>query len=329
MYVDNAAMQLVRNPNQFDVFVTENMFGDILSDEMAVICGSLGMLSSASLGAGQELARPALRPLRARGRHGPRHRRQGRRQPLRPDPLRRPHAALQLRPGEGRGPDRGRGAQGRDRRDAHRATSPSAAPPSARGPWRTPSSPRYDLLANPPVLPRFLRRSAATPSCRRPRSCPIRPDLLFTNAGHEPVRARSSSASARPMSRTGPGASRAATPAPPTPRNASAPAASTTTSRTSASTPTTTRSSRCSATGPSATTSRRKPSTGPGNSSTQVWEIPAAAHLRHRLFAGQGQGRPVRVRPGGLRHLGRHLPAAPASTRTSTSSTATRRTISG
>ena len=50
LYVDNAAMQLVRNPNQFDVFVTENMFGDILSDEMAVICGSLGMLSSASLG---------------------------------------------------------------------------------------------------------------------------------------------------------------------------------------------------------------------------------------------------------------------------------------
>ncbi|HKB89414.1 MAG TPA: 3-isopropylmalate dehydrogenase [Opitutaceae bacterium] len=53
MYVDNAAMQLVRNPNQFDVFVTENMFGDILSDEMAVICGSLGMLSSASLGSGK------------------------------------------------------------------------------------------------------------------------------------------------------------------------------------------------------------------------------------------------------------------------------------
>jgi 3-isopropylmalate dehydrogenase len=47
MYVDNAAMQLARDPNQFDVFVTENMFGDILSDEMAVICGSLGMLSSA------------------------------------------------------------------------------------------------------------------------------------------------------------------------------------------------------------------------------------------------------------------------------------------
>ncbi len=50
LYVDNAAMQLARDPNQFDVLVTENMFGDILSDEMAVICGSLGMLASASLG---------------------------------------------------------------------------------------------------------------------------------------------------------------------------------------------------------------------------------------------------------------------------------------
>ncbi|MDP0501974.1 MAG: 3-isopropylmalate dehydrogenase [Verrucomicrobiota bacterium JB022] len=53
MYVDNAAMQLARSPNQFDVLFTENMFGDILSDEMAIICGSLGMLCSASLGAGQ------------------------------------------------------------------------------------------------------------------------------------------------------------------------------------------------------------------------------------------------------------------------------------
>lgn len=49
MYVDNAAMQLVRNPRQFDVIVTENTFGDILTDEMAIICGSLGMLPSASL----------------------------------------------------------------------------------------------------------------------------------------------------------------------------------------------------------------------------------------------------------------------------------------
>ena len=52
MYVDNAAMQLVRNPQQFDVMVTENTFGDILTDEMAIVCGSLGMLPSASLSHG-------------------------------------------------------------------------------------------------------------------------------------------------------------------------------------------------------------------------------------------------------------------------------------
>ncbi|CAK0781721.1 3-isopropylmalate dehydrogenase [Gammaproteobacteria bacterium] len=51
MYVDNAAMQLVRNPRQFDVMVTENMFGDILSDAAAMLTGSIGMLPSASLDA--------------------------------------------------------------------------------------------------------------------------------------------------------------------------------------------------------------------------------------------------------------------------------------
>jgi 3-isopropylmalate dehydrogenase len=51
MYIDNAAMQLVRDPGRFDVVVTGNLFGDILSDEAAVITGSLGMLPSASLGA--------------------------------------------------------------------------------------------------------------------------------------------------------------------------------------------------------------------------------------------------------------------------------------
>ncbi|XP_051142862.1 3-isopropylmalate dehydrogenase, chloroplastic-like [Andrographis paniculata] len=50
MYVDNASMQLVRNPKQFDVIVTNNMFGDILSDEASMITGSIGMLPSASLG---------------------------------------------------------------------------------------------------------------------------------------------------------------------------------------------------------------------------------------------------------------------------------------
>ena len=53
MLVDNCAMQLVKNPAQFDVIVTENMFGDILSDEASMITGSIGMLSSASLGAGR------------------------------------------------------------------------------------------------------------------------------------------------------------------------------------------------------------------------------------------------------------------------------------
>ena len=51
-YVDNCAMQLVRNPKQFDVIVTENMFGDILSDEAAMLTGSIGMLASASIGLG-------------------------------------------------------------------------------------------------------------------------------------------------------------------------------------------------------------------------------------------------------------------------------------
>ena len=52
MLVDNCAMQLVRDPRQFDVIVTENLFGDILSDEASMLTGSLGMLPSASLGQG-------------------------------------------------------------------------------------------------------------------------------------------------------------------------------------------------------------------------------------------------------------------------------------
>ncbi len=53
MLVDNCAMQIVRDPKQFDVILTENMFGDILSDEASMVTGSIGMLSSASLGAGK------------------------------------------------------------------------------------------------------------------------------------------------------------------------------------------------------------------------------------------------------------------------------------
>jgi len=57
-YVDNCAMQLVRDPRQFDVILTENMFGDILSDEAAMLTGSIGMLPSASLGADSTLYEP-------------------------------------------------------------------------------------------------------------------------------------------------------------------------------------------------------------------------------------------------------------------------------
>ena len=53
MLVDNAAMQLIRDPSQFDVVVTTNMFGDILSDEASQITGSIGLLASASLGDGK------------------------------------------------------------------------------------------------------------------------------------------------------------------------------------------------------------------------------------------------------------------------------------
>lgn len=59
MYVDNASMQLVANPAQFDVLVTENTFGDILSDEASMLTGSLGMLASASLGDGVALYEPS------------------------------------------------------------------------------------------------------------------------------------------------------------------------------------------------------------------------------------------------------------------------------
>jgi 3-isopropylmalate dehydrogenase len=58
MFVDNAAMQIIINPKQFDVILTENMFGDIISDEASVISGSLGLLPSASIGNGAALFEP-------------------------------------------------------------------------------------------------------------------------------------------------------------------------------------------------------------------------------------------------------------------------------
>ncbi len=58
MYIDNAALQLISNPKQFDVILTENLFGDILSDEASALAGSLGLLPSASLGEGPPLFEP-------------------------------------------------------------------------------------------------------------------------------------------------------------------------------------------------------------------------------------------------------------------------------
>jgi 3-isopropylmalate dehydrogenase len=58
MFVDNAAMQLIQNPGRFDVIVTENMFGDILTDEGSVITGSLGLLPSASIGLSTSVFEP-------------------------------------------------------------------------------------------------------------------------------------------------------------------------------------------------------------------------------------------------------------------------------
>jgi 3-isopropylmalate dehydrogenase len=58
MFVDNAAMQIILNPKQFDVVLTENMFGDIISDEASVLSGSLGLLPSASIGTGAALFEP-------------------------------------------------------------------------------------------------------------------------------------------------------------------------------------------------------------------------------------------------------------------------------
>ena len=77
LYVDAAAMKIVTNPRAFDVILTENLFGDILSDELSVIPGSIGLLGSASVGS----QRP--RPVRTDPRQRPRHRRAGQGQPRR------------------------------------------------------------------------------------------------------------------------------------------------------------------------------------------------------------------------------------------------------
>ena len=95
MLVDNAAMQLVRDPRAFDVIVTENMFGDILSDEAAMITGTIGTAASAALGGGARCEQ--LRTLRTDQRHGARYRGQEARESDRRDSLGRDARALLAR----------------------------------------------------------------------------------------------------------------------------------------------------------------------------------------------------------------------------------------
>ena len=106
MYVDNAAMQLVKAPKKFDVIVTGNMFGDILSDEAAMLTGSIGMLPSASLDATRQ------GPVRAEPRQRAGHRRQGNCEPAGYNPVRCHDASLLTEPSRSRRPYRVGGAAG-------------------------------------------------------------------------------------------------------------------------------------------------------------------------------------------------------------------------
>ena len=137
MYVDNAAMQLVQNPKQFDVIVTGNMFGDILSDEASMLAGSIGMLPSASLDANAE------GPVRADPRLGAGHRRTGQGQSAGDDPVAGDDVPLHVRARR----RRGRGSKARCAACCGRAIAPAtsrcrARRSSARGRWATPSSRR-------------------------------------------------------------------------------------------------------------------------------------------------------------------------------------------
>ena len=138
MYVDRAAMEIIRDPRGFDVILTGNMFGDILSDEASVLAGSLGLLPSASVGDGAGLYEPV---------HGsaPRHRRPGDRQPAGGDLLGGDDAGSLVR-APGRGGGRGRRGGG---------LSPGKRPPARprrrgrdrRGHGRGLAAPRTDRLS--------------------------------------------------------------------------------------------------------------------------------------------------------------------------------------
>ena len=121
LHVDNASMQIIVNPRQFDVMLTNNMFGDILSDEASVLAGSLGMLGSASLNAeGFGMYEPI---------HGsaPDIAGAGQGEPDGDDPERGDDAAAVVRARSGGGGDRSRRCGGRWRTGCGRRTSRARA----------------------------------------------------------------------------------------------------------------------------------------------------------------------------------------------------------
>ena len=121
-YVDAAALDLVRKPWEFDVMVTENMFGDILSDLAAALAGGMGMAPSADVGDGSRAV-----PARPRERAG--HRRAGDREPHRHDPVRGDDARLAGRASRRTGLRRGRPAhRRRGGRGARRRAGPPGGP---------------------------------------------------------------------------------------------------------------------------------------------------------------------------------------------------------
>ena len=142
--VDSCAMLLIKRPADFDVIVTENLFGDILSDEAAVLAGSLGHAALGVAGRPRDGAWRHLRPLRADPRVGPRHRRSGPGEPDRDDPVGRDDDVLVVLAAGCRGGDRGRSERRRSTRAGEPPTSPtrrtrttgwsSSGPPA----WRRP-----------------------------------------------------------------------------------------------------------------------------------------------------------------------------------------------
>ena len=177
MFVDNAAMQIVRQPTHFDVIVTENMFGDILTDEASVISGSLGMLPSASVGSGALRADPRLLSAGCGEKH---------RQPDGHDPLGR-HAART--PGARHGGQRraGRRRPGTHRRCRHRR------------PRRTGRTPLLDLRGRGLHRRAYLGTPRSGGSYPQKRGCNRKGCNPFFRAGHEAHPART--ATPRPGSR--------------------------------------------------------------------------------------------------------------------------------